>query len=74
MAHLVIGGRLGWDYDDLLARSAFARRSAAGVHLVGYVAQRDLPAVYAGSSLFVYPSLQEGSASLRSRRWPAACR
>jgi glycosyltransferase involved in cell wall biosynthesis len=57
--HLVLAGRLGWGYDELLARV----RSPAlrgRVHLAGYVAQEDLPAVYAGASLFVYPSLQEG--------------
>jgi alpha-1,3-rhamnosyl/mannosyltransferase len=30
------------------------------VHLAGYVGQQDLPAVYAGARLFVYPSLHEG--------------
>jgi len=30
------------------------------VHLAGYVDQKDLPAVYAGARLFVYPSLHEG--------------
>jgi alpha-1,3-rhamnosyl/mannosyltransferase len=30
------------------------------VHLLGYVRQADLPWLYAGARLFVYPSFQEG--------------
>jgi glycosyltransferase involved in cell wall biosynthesis len=56
---LVLAGRLGWDYDELLA--AIAAPSLAGrVHRLGYVAQDDLPALYAAADAFVYPSLEEG--------------
>jgi glycosyltransferase involved in cell wall biosynthesis len=57
--HLVLAGRLGWDYDDLLA--AIAAPALRGrVHLIGYVAQEDLPWLYGGARLFVYPSIEEG--------------
>jgi glycosyltransferase involved in cell wall biosynthesis len=57
--HLVIVGRLGWHYDDLLARIDAAPLRGR-VHLAGYVTPADLPSVYQGARLFVYPSLEEG--------------
>jgi len=57
--HLVLAGRLGWDYEGILAQinsPALQDR----VHLPGYISQSDLPLLYAGARLFVYPSLQEG--------------
>ena len=57
--HLVLAGRLGWGYRALLARVA-SPELRGRVHLPGYVRQRDLPGLYAGARLFVYPSLQEG--------------
>jgi glycosyltransferase involved in cell wall biosynthesis len=57
--HLVLAGKLGWGYEALLKQiSVPALRGK--VHLAGYVDQKDLPAVYAGARLFVYPSLHEG--------------
>jgi glycosyltransferase involved in cell wall biosynthesis len=56
---LVLVGRLGWGYDDLIAQLA-APELRGRVHLTGYVAERDLPFLYAGARLFVYPSWQEG--------------
>jgi glycosyltransferase involved in cell wall biosynthesis len=57
--HLVLAGRLGWDSEELLAQveSPVLRDR---VHLPGYIPQDDLPLLYAGARLFVYPSLQEG--------------
>jgi alpha-1,3-rhamnosyl/mannosyltransferase len=57
--HLVIVGRLGWQYDDLLARIN-ASELRGRVHLAGYVAPADLPSVYQGARLFIYPSIEEG--------------
>jgi glycosyltransferase involved in cell wall biosynthesis len=57
--HLVLAGRLGWDYDKFLAEIA-SPALRGRVHLLGYVAQEDLPWLYAGARLFVYPSLEEG--------------
>lgn len=57
--HLVLAGKLGWGYEALL-KQVHAPALRGKVHLVGYVDQQDLPAVYAGARLFVYPSLHEG--------------
>lgn len=57
--HLVLAGKLGWGYEALLKQMQ-APALRGKVHLAGYVDQQDLPAVYAGSRLFVYPSLHEG--------------
>jgi glycosyltransferase involved in cell wall biosynthesis len=57
--HLILAGRWGWDYQALLTQvNSPALRGR--VHLQGYIPQRDLPWLYAGARLFVYPSLQEG--------------
>lgn len=56
---LVLAGRLGWGYSDLIAQlEAPALRGR--VHLPGYVDAVDLPALYAGASAFVYASRAEG--------------
>lgn len=57
--HLVLAGKLGWGYESLL-KQIQAPALHGRVHLAGYVDQKDLPAVYAGARLFVYPSLHEG--------------
>lgn len=57
--HLVLAGRLGWNYEDVLARLD-APELNGQVIMAGYVSKSDLPWFYAGASLFVYPSLQEG--------------
>lgn len=56
---LVIAGRRGWLTEDFFAhlvRSPVRDR----VILLGYVPDRDLPALYGGATLFVMPSLYEG--------------
>lgn len=56
---LVLAGKLGWGYEALLEQIRVPALRGR-VHLAGYVDQKDLPAVYAGARLFVYPSLHEG--------------
>lgn len=56
---LVLAGKLGWGYEALLEQIRVPSLRGK-VHLAGYVDQQDLPAVYAGARLFVYPSLHEG--------------
>jgi glycosyltransferase involved in cell wall biosynthesis len=56
---LVIVGRRGWLYDDFFARIDRSPVRDA-VLFPGYVADDDLPAVYAGSQGLVFPSLYEG--------------
>jgi len=55
---LVIAGGRGWLYEEVLAA---ARQAAKGsVRLLGFVADQDLPALYASAQLFAFPSLYEG--------------
>lgn len=56
---LVLAGRPGWSYEALVERlqSPVLR---GRVHLLGYVPSTDLPPLYAGAEIFVYPSFHEG--------------
>ncbi len=56
---LVLVGREGWAPDELRAAVAAAPAGREPI-FTGYVADADLPALYAGADLFVYPSLYEG--------------
>lgn len=56
---LVLAGMRGWSYEPILDRirqSPQRRR----IHYLEYVDERQLPALYAGAELFVFPSLYEG--------------
>ncbi len=54
---LVLAGPPGWAPIETLVR---LRQPAAGVRYLGYVAEPDLPGLFAGATVFVYPSLYEG--------------
>jgi glycosyltransferase involved in cell wall biosynthesis len=56
---LLLVGKQGWAAEELLAAIDLARL-AERVQFTGYVADADLPALYAAADLFVYPSLYEG--------------
>ena len=56
--HLVIAGQPGWRGGVSLEHVPPALRDR--VHHVGYVADSDLPSLYAGATVFTYPSLMEG--------------
>jgi glycosyltransferase involved in cell wall biosynthesis len=56
---LVIVGRRGWLYGDFFARLEQSPVKHA-VLFPGYVADEDLPAIYAGAQALVFPSLCEG--------------
>ncbi len=58
-AHLVLAGGLGWDFGEIL-QQAGAPELRSRVHQTGYLPDDDVPWVYRGASLFVYPSLCEG--------------
>lgn len=53
------GGRRG-QIDHRLGRIIRGSRAMEDVHVLGYVSDEDLPALYAGSEVFVFPSLYEG--------------
>lgn len=54
---LVLAGPTGWNSARTLDR---IRSGIAGVRYAGYVPEAELPALTAGASVFVYPSLYEG--------------
>lgn len=56
---LVLVGRRGWLEDPIFA-TVRKLGIEKHVHFTGYVAEADLPALYSGASVFVYPSLYEG--------------
>ena len=58
-APLVVAGPRGWLSEDI--ESLIRGAEAAGwLRFLGYVSQADLPIIYAGARLFVYPSRYEG--------------
>jgi glycosyltransferase involved in cell wall biosynthesis len=56
---LVVAGKKGWWYSELFS---VVKALGLGSRVVfpGYVAASDLPALYSGSTAFVFPSLYEG--------------
>jgi glycosyltransferase involved in cell wall biosynthesis len=54
---LVVIGMQGWRDEGTLRR---LKGGTPGVTWLGYVAEEDMPAIMAGASLFVFPSLYEG--------------
>lgn len=54
---LVLGGGPGWQYQDILNLTLSLGNR---IQITGYLPQRDLIPLYAGASLFAYPSLYEG--------------
>jgi glycosyltransferase involved in cell wall biosynthesis len=57
--HLIIAGGKGWLYDDIFA-AADTSPVAGRIHLTGFVADDDLPALYSLADIFAYPSHYEG--------------
>ena len=56
---LVLGGNPGWDVEAIYG-AAVEARCAGRIRFPGFVEEADLPALYAGADLFVYPSSYEG--------------
>ena len=56
---LVIIGKKGWLFQEILA-SAEKLQVAGRIKFLDYVADADLPSLYSGSRLCVFPSLYEG--------------
>lgn len=57
--HLVIAGSQGWEPVDI-AELAGELGIKDQVHLLGFVPQTDLPALYRAADIFVFPSFCEG--------------
>ena len=55
---LVLAGRRGWKQEALVGRVPQDLRNR--VHFTGFIDDKDLPALYANSELFVFPSIYEG--------------
>lgn len=56
---LVLAGKMN-EYAQALARTVETLGLTDRVRFPGYIPDEDLPALYAGASLFVFPSLEEG--------------
>jgi len=56
---LVLAGGKGWWYEDIF-RTVQEMELGSRVIFPGYVKDDDLPALYSGAELFVFPSLYEG--------------
>jgi glycosyltransferase involved in cell wall biosynthesis len=57
--HLVLVGKRGW-LDNPIFDTVKRLNLSDHVHFTGFVQDVDLPNIYAGADLFVYPSLYEG--------------
>ncbi len=56
---LVLAGNPGWDYETIY-EAATRTPCAERIRFTGFVGEDDLPMLYAGADLFVYPSSYEG--------------
>ncbi|MCE9587678.1 MAG: glycosyltransferase family 4 protein [Verrucomicrobia bacterium] len=57
---LVITGKKAWLFDEILSEAGIGDASGDRIVFTGYLPEEDLPALYSGALLFVYPSLFEG--------------
>lgn len=57
--NLIISGGKGWLYDEMLAEVA-TQGLEGRVRFIGFVDDADLPTLYSGATLFMFPSMYEG--------------
>lgn len=57
---LVITGKKAWLFDEILSEAGIGNESDDRIIFTGYLPEEDLPALYSGADIFVYPSLFEG--------------
>ncbi|MBD2634469.1 glycosyltransferase family 4 protein [Limnothrix sp. FACHB-881] len=57
---LVLSGRLGWDYQPILAAARQYPQLTDRIIFTGYLRDQDLAPIYSGAVAFVYPSFYEG--------------
>lgn len=55
---LVLGGGGGWLNSDLF--HDISDQDLTSIYYLGYIDEKDLPAIYSGCHIFLYPSLYEG--------------
>jgi alpha-1,3-rhamnosyl/mannosyltransferase len=70
---LVIAGMPGWRADTTTNRLVQANTENQGIRYLGYVPEPDLPALTAGATAFVYPSLYEGFGIPVAQAMAAGC-
>ena len=58
MHDLVIAGGQGWKFDRDRALADIHHRES--IHFIGFVADKDMPALYSMSDSFLFPTLYEG--------------
>ncbi len=58
--NLVLVGTKGWDIDRVFSEIDHAATLRARIVVTGYVPDEDLPPLYSGAMMFVYPSFYEG--------------
>lgn len=56
---LVVAGMKGWKYQLILERMLKSNRSS-NIHYLEYVKDEELPVLYGGAELFIFPSVYEG--------------
>lgn len=57
---LVLAGGKGWKDESIIANISQSKKNGENITITGYVPDEDLPAIYSGAELFVYPSYYEG--------------
>src|SRR6185437_9893693 len=57
--HLLIVGKLGWSYDDVIATITKANLGEA-IRLIGYLPREDIPPLITGADALVQLALEEG--------------
>lgn len=56
---LILSGKKGWKIEEIV-KMKYDSPYKDDIILLGYVKREDMPAIYSGAEVFVYPSLYEG--------------
>ena len=70
---LLLVGMPGWRSEATMQRLHQANTEKQGIRYLGYVSEADLPALTAGATAFVYPSLYEGFGFPVAQAMAAGC-